>query len=354
MRYVDEFHNGHLASNLIRAIEGLIDRRIALMEVCGTHTVAIFRHGIRDLLPKRLVLLSGPGCPVCVTPTEDVDFAIQISKDPSVILATFGDMMKVPGTQASLEEAHSDGADVRVIYSALDALKIALGNPTRKVVFFGVGFETTSPGIASTIHSARERGIGNFWVYSCHKLIPPAMKGLLESGEVRVDGFICPGHVSTIIGSLPYEFITRDFGIPCVISGFEPLDILQSIWMLVRQIIEGEAMVEIQYSRSVRLDGNKKALSRLYEVFEVADSKWRGIGVIPESGLKIREEYSQYDARCEFDIQLPVTSYQLYLRGDTSGSINPHRLQALCPRMYAREPGRTMYGLLRRHLRRIL
>jgi len=303
MKYLDEFQNTDLAQGLIKVIEGLIvDRQICLMEVCGTHTVAIFKHGIKGLFPTSLKLLSGPGCPVCVTPTEDVDTAIWLSKQKDVIFTTFGDMMRVPGTTGSLENERAEGRDIRVVYSVLDALESAKTNPTKNVVFLGVGFETTSPSIASGIYTANYEGISNFWVYTCHKLIPPAMRALLEAGKIKIDGFICPGHVSTIIGSLPYEFIAKEFGVPCVISGFEPLDILQSIYMLVKQIKEAKAEVEIQYTRCVKPSGNERALSMLYEVFEPTDSNWRGIGRIPGSGLKIRKEYSQFDASLHFEI----------------------------------------------------
>ncbi|MBI4777681.1 hydrogenase formation protein HypD [Candidatus Desantisbacteria bacterium] len=340
MRYFDEFYEPTLAQGIIKAIVAeassfqvtsgssyapmllptAVDRQICLMEVCGTHTVAIFKHGIRGLLPASLKLLSGPGCPVCVTPTQDVDAAIWLSRQKDVILTTFGDMMRVPGTMgagvegllpsaasgsrpsASLEKQRAKGADIRVVYSVLDALELAKTNPAKKVVFLGVGFETTSPSIASCIYTANQEGISNFWVYTCHKLIPPAMRALLESGETTIDGFICPGHVSTIIGSLPYNFIAEEFGVPCVISGFEPLDILQSIYMLAKQIKEEKAQVQIQYSRCVKPEGNEKALSMLHEVFEPADSNWRGIGVIPGSGLKIRQKYSRFDASLHFEM----------------------------------------------------
>ncbi|MDI6736628.1 MAG: hydrogenase formation protein HypD [bacterium] len=302
MKYLDEFCDPKLARGLIKAIEGLVDREICLMEVCGTHTVAIFKHGLRGLFPKSLKLLSGPGCPVCVTPTQDVDTAIWISRQKDVVLTTFGDMMRVPGTIGSLEKQRANGADIRVVYSVLDALELAKTNPAKKVVFLGVGFETTSPSIASCIYTANKEGISNFWIYVCHKLIPPAMRALLESGETTIDGFICPGHVSTIIGSLPYEFIASEFNVPCVISGFEPLDILQSVYMLIKQIKEKKAQVQIQYSRCVKPEGNEKALAMLYEVFEPADSNWRGIGVIPNSGLKIRQGYNRFDASIHFEM----------------------------------------------------
>ncbi|MBU2600360.1 hydrogenase formation protein HypD [bacterium] len=302
MRYLDEFQNPKIAQGLIKAIEGLVDRKIALMEVCGTHTVAIFKHGLRRLFPTSLKLLSGPGCPVCVTPTQNIDAAIWLSRQKEVVLTTFGDMMRVPGATGSLEKQRAEGADIRVVYSVLDALELAKTNPAKKVVFLGVGFETTSPSIASAIYTANHEVINNFWVYVCHKLVPPAMRALLESGEARIDGFICPGHVSTIIGSLPYEFIAGEFGVPCVISGFEPLDILQSVYMLLNQIKEKRAEVQVQYSRCVKPEGNEKALSKFNEVFEPADSNWRGIGVIPGSGLRIRQEYSRYDASLHFEV----------------------------------------------------
>lgn len=302
MKYLDEFNDPEIGKKIIGLIKDMNPKEISLMEVCGTHTMAIFRHGLTNLLPEGLKLLSGPGCPVCVTPTQDIDAAIVLAKRSDIILTTFGDMMRVPGSNSSLEAAKAEGSDIRMVYSPLDALSIANENPLKKVIFLGVGFETTSPGIASTIHSAKVEGIDNFWVYSCHKLIPPAMKGLLEADEIRIDGFICPGHVSTIIGSSPYEFISKDLNIPCVISGFEPLDILQSIYMLLKQIKENNACVEIQYSRCVKPHGNEKALSMLYEVFEPVDSNWRGIGMIPDSGLKIRQEYSRFDASLHFEM----------------------------------------------------
>jgi len=272
------------------------------MEVCGTHTVAIFKHGIRQLLPEKINLLSGPGCPVCVTPNADIDKAIALAKNAQVILTTFGDMMKVPGSYSSLSQVKAVGADIRVVYSILDALKIAENNSRKSVVFFGVGFETTSPTTASAILEAERLGIDNFFFLSVHKLIPPAMRALLDSDEVHIDGFICPGHVSTIIGSQPYEFIPREYGIPCVIAGFEPLDILQAIDMLLEQISAEEPRVDIQYRRAVRKGGNPIALKYLSTVFDVTDARWRGIGIIPKSGLKLGQHYKRFDADCAFKI----------------------------------------------------
>ncbi len=306
MRCLDEFHDPKIAQGLIKAIEGLVDnRQICLMEVCGTHTTAIFKHGLRGLLPASLKLLSGPGCPVCVTPAHDIDAAIWLSSQKDVIFTTFGDMMRVPGTTGSLEKQRAKGADIRVVYSVLDALNLAKTNPAKKVVFLGVGFETTSPGIASGMDMANYEGISNFWVYSCHKLIPPAMKALLGSGEVKIDGFICPGHVSIIIGAKPYGFIAEQYHVPCVITGFEPVDILQAILMLVKA--RDQARVEIQYTRAVKIEGNVMAQQILANVFEPVDAAWRGIGVIPVSGLKIRQEYSRFDASIAFEVPQDIS-----------------------------------------------
>jgi hydrogenase expression/formation protein HypD len=249
--------------------------------------------------------LSGPGCPVCVTPIKDVDAAIIISKLNDVILSTFGDMMRVPGSKQSLYQAHADGADIRVVYSPIDALKLASENREKKVVFFATGFETTSPSVAGTLLEAGRSGINNFYIYSAHKLVPPALKALLDSDDVKVDGFILPGHVSTIIGSTPYEFITSDYRIPSVITGFDAEDILQGIMMLLDQIASKIAEVEIQYLRVVRREGNQKAMSILNEYFEPCDAQWRGIGTIPRSGLKLREKVKSRDVKSIFDIDIP-------------------------------------------------
>ena len=282
-----------------------IGRPVNLMEVCGTHTVAIFRHGIRNLIPKEINLLSGPGCPVCVTPLKDVDTAIAISQLDGVILSTFGDMMRVPGSKQSLYHAQAEGAQIRVVYSPIDALNIALGNNGKTVVFFATGFETTSPSIAGTLFEADRLGVKEFSIYSAHKLIPPALQALVCSDDVKVDGFILPGHVSTIIGSRPYGFIASDYRIPSVITGFEATDILQGIMMLLTQIAANKAAVEIQYKRVVREEGNQKAMSLLYEYFEPCDAHWRGLGVIPRSGLALKKHVKHRDARTIFDMDIP-------------------------------------------------
>jgi hydrogenase expression/formation protein HypD len=303
MRFVDEFRQPDLAQALASRIERYEGPPLNIMEVCGTHTVAIFRHGLRGLLPPQVRLLSGPGCPVCVTPNADIDKAIALASNSQVILATFGDMMKVPGSYSSLSQAKARGADVRVVYSALEALDMAQANPDRAVIFFGVGFETTAPTTAASLLEAERRGIRNYFFLSVHKLIPPAMKALLEAGEVRIDGFICPGHVSTIIGSRPYEFIPRDYGIPCVIAGFEPVDILQAIAMILEMRLEGRAEVAIQYRRAVRPQGNPQALETLARVFQVGGAEWRGIGTIPESGLGLGQGWEGFVAEEHFQIR---------------------------------------------------
>jgi hydrogenase expression/formation protein HypD len=278
-----------------------IGRPLKLMEVCGTHTVEIFRHGIRDVIPKQITLLSGPGCPVCVTSVQDVDAAISIARTPDVIMATFGDMMRVPGGSGSMLEARSEGADIRVLYSPLDALKLAQDEKNREVVFFGTGFETTSPLIAGTIAHAEEAGIKNFSVYAAFKLVPPALKALLDSPDVLVDGFILPGHVSAIIGKKPYEFVASKYHKPSVIIGFEAKEIIEGILMIVRQIVLNQAYIDIQYRTVVREEGNPKAVALLEQYFEPAEAHWRGIGVIPFSGLKIRDQYALFDAKKKFN-----------------------------------------------------
>ena len=305
VRYVQEFHNAAAARGLVAAIERTVSRSLNLMEVCGTHTVAIFRHGIRQLLPPPLSMLSGPGCPVCVTTNADIDKAIALAEQTGVTLATFGDMMKVPGSYQSLQQVKADGSDVRVVYSPRDAVCMARDNPRRPVVFLAVGFETTAPTIAAALLEAEALGLKNFYLISVHKLIPPAMRALLTAGEVRIDGFICPGHVSVVIGSQPYQFIPQQYGVPCVITGFEPLDVLQGIEMLLRQIADGRAEVEIQYRRGVRPEGNPLARELVSRVFETSDADWRGLGCIPGSGLKLRPEYKRFDAEEAFAISPP-------------------------------------------------
>jgi hydrogenase expression/formation protein HypD len=271
------------------------------MEVCGTHTVAIHRCGLRALLPANVELVSGPGCPVCVTPIGYIDHAVALARTPGVILTTFGDLMRVPGSSSSLEGERAAGADVRVVMSPLDAVEIATKEPSRRVVFLGVGFETTTPAVALAMILAQQRGIGNFLVLSGHKVMPPALRALVGGGPLKIDGFLLPGHVSAVIGSGPYQFIAKQFKTPCAIAGFEPVDVLQAIWMLLRQLNEGVAKVEIQYRRAVRPEGNPRAEATVRDRFVPVDAEWRGIGVIPGSGLGVRPKYGQVDAA-----QIPV------------------------------------------------
>jgi hydrogenase expression/formation protein HypD len=284
----------------LHKLTAAINRPIKLMEVCGTHTVEIFRHGVRDVIPKSITLLSGPGCPVCVTSVRDVDASIAIAKNPGVIMTTFGDMMRVPGGTQSLLEARSEGADVRVLYSPIDALALAQKEKDKTVVFFATGFETTSPLIAGTLAHAELAGTKNFTIYAAHKLVPPALKALLDSPDVKVDGFILPGHVSTIIGTKPYEFVASQYKIPSVVTGFEAKEVIEGILMIVRQIAQKRAAVEIQYTRVVKPEGNPRAVALLDKYFEPADAYWRGIGVIPGSGLKLKDTYSAFDANVKF------------------------------------------------------
>ncbi len=292
-RYADQIHT--LAGDLP-------DRTFHLMEVCGSHTMSIARHGLKALLPDKIKLLSGPGCPVCVTDEGYIDNAIRLARTEGVILTTFGDLMKVPGTQTALERVRSEGADVRVVYSPLDALEIAQEHPDRRVVFAAVGFETTAPGIAATVIQARDEGATNFLILPAHKLVPPALRALLDDPACRVDGFLCPGHVSTIIGSNAYEPVVTDYAIPSIVAGFEPTDILEAIPMLLRQIQTRQPRVETQYHRVVKPEGNRKALETMYAVYEPIDAVWRGIGPIPKSGLKVRETYAAHDAYAVFGI----------------------------------------------------
>jgi hydrogenase expression/formation protein HypD len=294
-----------LAKHLIELITEAADRPMKLMEVCGTHTVAIARFGLRAVMPPNITLLSGPGCPVCVTANRDIDYAIEIGRVPGVVLTTFGDMMKFPGSYSSLSREKADGRDIRIVYSPLDAVQMAENEPDKQVVFLAVGFETTVPTIASTIKAAAERGVTNFSVLSVHKTVPKALEALVNDPDVDIDGFILPGHVSTIIGPEPYRFLATEYHVPGVATGFEPVDVLQGVWMLAKQIKEGRAEIEIAYKRGIEKTGNLRAQELIAEVFEPEDADWRGIGVIPGTGLGIREEFSTWDAAKRFDVTPP-------------------------------------------------
>ena len=305
MRFVDEYRDPALARRLAAEIRDLVEpgRRYKLMEVCGGHTHSIYKHGVEDLLPDEVELVHGPGCPVCVIPMGRQDDAIAIAESPEVIFTTFGDMMRVPATSGSLLDAKARGADVRMVYSPLDALRIARENPGREVVFFAIGFETTAPSTALTLKRARAEGIRNFSVFCNHVTIIPAIRAILDSPDLRLDGFIGPGHVSTVISLRPYGFIARDHGKPVVVSGFEPLDVLQGTEMILRQLAEGRSVVENQYMRVVREEGNPLALKAIAETMELRNTfEWRGLGFISQSALRVRDDYADLDAEVRFDV----------------------------------------------------
>ncbi len=307
MKYIREFRESDLIEPLIEKIKELSSQlgKIKIMEVCGTHTVALFRSGLRELIKDYVEIISGPGCPVCVTPNSFIDKGVALSKNKNFIITTFGDMVRVPGSKSSLEKEKANGADVLVVFSPLDSLKIAEKNPSKNVCMLGIGFETTSPSLASTIIEAKKRNIKNFFMLSAPKLIPPAISALLDE-KIEINGFILPGHVSAIIGARAYR-ILEERKIPGVITGFEPLDLVQGIYMILNQIWKGEGKVETQYKRVVREEGNKKALEIINEVFEPVDAEWRGLGKIPESGLKVKEKYSEFDADKIFPVEIEST-----------------------------------------------
>jgi hydrogenase expression/formation protein HypD len=306
MRFVDEYRDPEAARALAAEIADLADpgRHVKLMEVCGGHTHAIYRHGLDALLPSGVELVHGPGCPVCVIPMGRVDDAITLAERPEVTLASFGDMLRVPGgRRRSLLEAKARGADVRIVYSPLDAVSLAEREPSREVVFFGVGFETTAPAVAIALTEAKARRVRNFSVFCNHVLIGPALRAILDAPDAAIDGFIGPGHVSTVIGTDPYRFVCEEYGRPVVVAGFEPTDILQAVAMLMRQLRDGRAVVENQYGRVVRSRGNEHALAALADVFTVRDDfEWRGLGVIPHSGLRIADAYADWDAEVRFPV----------------------------------------------------
>ncbi len=303
MKYIDEFRQKEQAQGILDKIREASKKKASIMEICGTHTHTISKYGIRQALPENIRLISGPGCPVCVTSASDINRIIEFSKSrKDAIIATFGDMMRVPGTSSSLQEERARGGDIRVVYSPLNSLDIARANPAKEVVLYAVGFETTAPTVAATILAAKEGGIKNLSVLSLHKLTPPAMKALLDGGEVEIDGFIAPGHVTAIIGANAYKFLSTEYRSPCVVAGFEPLDALMGLYMLVKQFEEDRCEIEIEYKRVVTWDGNIEAQKIINEVFEPADSLWRGIGLIPGSGLKINGAYKDFDAEARFSI----------------------------------------------------
>jgi hydrogenase expression/formation protein HypD len=303
LRLVEEFRDPELASKLIERIRAYSKRPVRLMEFCGGHTVSILKNGIRQLLPDHIEMLSGPGCPVCVTSAPDLDKAIAIARLPGMITTTFGDMIRVPGSASTLQVTRAEGADVRVVYSTEDALAIARDNPERPVVFIGIGFETTAPTVAAALVQAEDEHIKNFYVLSLHKVCPPIMKSILDLGEVRLSGIICPGHVSAVIGSNPYSFIPERYGIACAVSGFEPVDILMAVYMLVRQVESEHFAVDIAYRRGVKPEGNPQALALMERVFDVCEATWRGMGSVAASGLRLNSRYRRFDAEANFDFR---------------------------------------------------
>lgn len=301
------FKDPKLARGLIETIHRLAPEHVTLMEVCGTHTVAIARNGIRDLMPEGLRLASGPGCPVCVTCNRDIDTVIALARIPNVTITTFGDMTRVPGSTSSLLAEQAAGRSVEIVYSPLDALAFAKAHPEREVVFVGVGFETTTPLVAMAIKRAKAMGLSNFTVFAAHKNMPGALELLVGDPTLELDALILPGHVSTIIGAEPYRFLAEKYGIPGVITGFEPVDVLQGIAMLVRQLHEGRAEIEIAYARGVMPEGNPVALAAIDEVFETCTATWRGLGDIPGSGYRIRDEFANFDAVRRFEPDVEPT-----------------------------------------------
>jgi hydrogenase expression/formation protein HypD len=310
MKYVDEFRDRDKAVSLIREIEGLVSalgataaRPVRLMEVCGGHTHSIFRYGIEGMLPPGIELIHGPGCPVCVLPMGRIDDAVAIAERDGVIFTTFGDALRVPGSRKSLMQAKADGADIRIVYSPMDALALARSNPDREIVFFGLGFETTMPSTALTVLQAEREGIANFTVFCNHITIVPTIKAILDSPDLQIDGFVGPGHVSMVIGTSPYEFIAGHYRKPLVVAGFEPLDVLQSIWMVLRQIADGRVEIENQYARVVAEGGNAAALQAVAAVYELREFfECRGLGSIDHSGVRFRETYARFDAERRFAV----------------------------------------------------
>lgn len=301
MKYISEYRDAEKVQQLAAYIKQIAKEPMVIMEVCGSHTMSIHRFGLKHLLPEHIVLVSGPGCPVCVTPVDYIDKAVALTRVPDVIIATYGDLIKVPGSSSSLEKEKAKGADVRMVYSVLESIDFAINNPDKKVVFLAIGFETTTPPTAAGILKAKELGLTNFSVLSSHKIMPPPMQAIIEEG-IAVDAFLAPGHVSVITGTEMYNFIPEKFGKGVVVSGFEPIDVLQSVIMLIKQKNENRSSVEIQYTRVVKPEGNPKAQQMVNEIFEPADANWRGLGVIPKSALSLREKYKNFDAEQVFQI----------------------------------------------------
>ncbi|MFJ1649530.1 hydrogenase formation protein HypD [Streptomyces sp. NPDC088258] len=345
MKYLDEFSDPQLAERLLDQIHAATTRPMAMMEVCGGQTHSIIRHGIDQLLPEQIELIHGPGCPVCVTPLEIIDRALAIAARPGVIFCSFGDMLRVPGSGQDLFFVKSAGGDVRVVYSPLDALKLARENPDREVVFFGIGFETTAPANAMTVYQARRLGVRNFSLLVSHVLVPPAIAAIMESPTCRVQAFLAAGHVCSVMGTAQYPALAQRYRVPIVVTGFEPLDILEGVRRTVLQLEEGRYEMENAYPRAVRAEGNLPAMEMLRDVFEVTDRTWRGIGTIPLSGWRLAGKYAEFDAERRFDVAAIRTAESSLCRSGEvlQGLIKPHACAAFGKECTPRNPlGATM------------
>ncbi|OCL27740.1 hydrogenase formation protein HypD [Orenia metallireducens] len=318
MKYLEEFRDVATVKKMLYKLKLESNKKIKIMEVCGTHTMAIFRTGIRDLLPDNIELISGPGCPVCVTPQGYIDTAIELSKREDIIITTFADMMRVPGTDSSLQKQKALGANVRMVYSPLDAVKIAQDNPDKEVVFLAIGFETTIPTIALSVKRVEELNLNNYSILQSLKTMPATMEGLVLDEEIEIDGFICPGHVSTVIGVKPYEFLAEKYGVPAVVAGFESGDIVFALYKLLKMIQDREPKIENVYSRLVKYEGNQSAINIISDIFEVTNSQWRGLGEIKGSGLKLRNEYQNIDTEIKLGISI---SREKKLKGCICGEV---------------------------------
>ena len=345
MKYIDEFNDPDLAQRLLDDIHATVTQPWALMEVCGGQTHSIIRHGIDQLIPEQIEMIHGPGCPVCVTPLELIDKALEIASRPDVIFCSFGDMLRVPGSGRDLFRIKSQGGDVRVVYSPLDALKIARENPDREVVFFGIGFETTAPPNAMTVYQAKRLGVQNFSMLVSHVRVPPAIEAIMTSPTCRVQGFLAAGHVCSVMGTEEYPPLVEQFEVPIVVTGFEPLDILEGIRLTVRQLERGEHLLENAYQRVVPAEGNPAARALLTDVFQVTDRGWRGIGVIPDSGWRLSEKYREFDAEYRFEVSGIDTEESTVCRSGEvlQGLIKPHECAAFGRECTPRNPlGATM------------
>jgi len=345
MKYIDEFNDPELAKRLLDDIHATVTQPWALMEVCGGQTHSIIRHGIDQLIPDKIEMIHGPGCPVCVTPLKLIDKALEIASRPGVIFCSFGDMLRVPGSGRDLFRVKSEGGDVRVVYSPLDALKLARENPAKQVVFFGIGFETTAPPNAMTVYQAKRLGVENFSMLVSHVRVPPAIEAIMTSPTCRVQGFLAAGHVCSVMGTEEYPPLVEKFGVPIVVTGFEPLDILEGIRRTVRQLERGEHELENAYGRVVPAEGNPAARALLEDVFQVTDRGWRGIGVIPDSGWRLAEKYREFDAEYRFEVSNIDTEESTVCRSGEvlQGLIKPHECAAFGKECTPRNPlGATM------------